>query len=70
MEQVRGPGTAAPTHLKTLGASFYVSAIPGFVPPLARAAEYSGPCRVTFSQGCLGPWKIQAGCVQTFSPAF
>ena len=70
MGQFRGPRTAVQVQLRTLGASFCVSAIPGFGPPSACAAEYSGPCRVTFSQGCLGPLKMQAGCVQTFSPAF
>lgn len=56
-----GSKAAVLTHLKTLGALFYVSVIPGFVQPIVCAAECSDPSRATFPQSHLGTLEIQAG---------
>ena len=46
------------SHLKTLGALFYVSVVPGFVQPIAFVAECSGPSRATSPEDILAALGI------------
>ena len=61
MEQVGGSRAAVLTHLKTLGALFYVSVIPGFVQ--LNTLVPLGPLS---SEAILAHWRYRLGVYKLF----